>query len=30
VVPAMTAVSNPNSNPPRAPTTVAFNRYLFK
>src|ERR1700686_3798869 len=29
VVPAMTAVSNPNKRPPKAPTAVAFNRVEF-
>src|ERR1700693_3721352 len=29
VVPAMTAVSNPNKSPPKAPTAVAFNSVEF-
>src|ERR1700681_3845064 len=29
VVPAMTAVSNPNKSPPKAPTAVAFNSVAF-
>jgi hypothetical protein len=29
VVPAMTAVSNPNNKPPNAPTAVAFNSVEF-